>query len=82
MSIRSLINDYSECNFFELKYKNNNIYIYYYERIEDFNSNEIIISGNNCQYKIIGNKLIIKELNKEMLTVDGNIKRIEIDNNE
>lgn len=81
MNIKGVINNYTECNRFEIKYVNGRVYVYYYKKIENFTNKEITIIADK-KYKIIGNKLIIDELKKEVISISGLIKSIVIDNNE
>ena len=81
MNIRNIINDYAECNRFEIKYVNGRVYVYYYKKIENFTSKEIIILADK-KYKVIGNKLTIDELKKEVICISGVVKSIVIDKNE
>lgn len=76
MNLRTMINQYTECNEFEIKIKNKKIYIYYYDLIEHFNDDKIIISKNNKKLIILGKKLVINSLYKEYLIIIGNINEI------
>ena len=77
MNIRSIIDNYMECNNFELKYINNKLFVYYYDDIKDFSSNVINISYNNKKLAIKGNNLVIETMYKEYLIINGNIKSLE-----
>ena len=81
MNLRNIINDYAECNRFEIKYVNGRVYVYYYNKIENFTSKEIVIIADK-KYRVNGSKLIIDELKKEVICISGSIKSIVIDNNE
>lgn len=77
MNIRNVIDNYIECNNFEVKYINNKLFIYYYNDIKDFSSNEINISYNDKKLIIKGNNLVIETMYKEYLIINGNIKSLE-----
>ena len=43
MWIRNIINDYVECNEFEIKIKDGKVKIYYYDKLENFNDTTVTI---------------------------------------
>lgn len=81
MNLRGVINDYVECNIFEMKYKDNKIYVFFYDKIDFFSSDKIIIVSNDNKYSIIGKNLIIEKMYKEELIITGNIKNITFGDN-
>ena len=80
MDIRKLVNDYVECNNFEIKIIDNKVKIYYYDSIDHFSSNKIIIMNNNKKYSVLGKKLVIESMYKEQIVIKGNIKSIVLEN--
>lgn len=72
-----MINDYRFNNNFEIKYVNNKLYIYYYDLISSFTSNDIIVKKDNLNLYIKGDNLIISTMFKEYLIINGVIKLIE-----
>lgn len=78
MKLKSLINDYMECNNFEIRIINKKIYVYYYDDIKDFNENKICITSYNNEFIVEGKKLVIETLFKEYLIINGNIKTIKL----
>lgn len=82
LNIRKIIDDYVECNSFELKIKDKKVYVYYYEKIKHFSNNKVIISYKDEDYIIIGKKLVIETLQDEFILINGLINSIEINNNE
>ena len=69
-----------DCNFnnkFEIKYINNELYIYYYDAISNFTSDNIKLKKDNLIILIKGNNLIISTMFKEYLIISGTIKLIE-----
>lgn len=77
VNIRKIIDDYVECNNFEIKYKDNKVIIYYYDEIENFTSDFIDVKHNNKKIKVKGKDLIIETMFKEYLIISGEIKFIE-----
>ena len=82
MIIKDIINDYTETNNFEIRYINNQILIYYYDKIKNFSSDKIEILNKDSIYIITGKNLIIKEMNEIELTISGVIAKIEMKSNE
>ena len=82
MDIRKIIDDYVECNSFELKIKDKKVYIYYYEKIKHFSNNKVIISYKGEEYIVNGKKLVIETLQDEFILINGLINSIQINNNE
>lgn len=87
MNIRSIINDYTECNNFEVRILNNKIKIFYYDNIDHFSDNKLVISAKKKKIIIEGSNIIIETMFKEYLIISGMIKNIILkdlfeDNNE
>ncbi|MBQ9012335.1 MAG: hypothetical protein IJ094_01970 [Bacilli bacterium] len=59
MKLRSLINDYTFKNEFEIKVIDKKVYVYYYDDIKEFNENKIIIKNSDNTFIITGEKLVI-----------------------
>ncbi len=78
MKIANIINDYVECNLFEIKIIDDRVKIYYYDKIEHFSNSKIIVSKDDKNYKIEGKNLIIEKLFKEFLVIKGNINKISL----
>lgn len=78
MKISNIINDYVECNLFEIKIIDDRVKIYYYDKIEHFSNSKIIVSKADKNYKIEGKNLIIEKLFKEFLVIKGNINKISL----
>lgn len=78
MNIKRIINDYVECDEFEMKLINNKLKFYYYDKIEHFSNNKIVISNNNIKYNVIGKNMVIETMFKEMVVISGKINNIMI----
>lgn len=78
MKIKDVINNYIECNNFEIKIINKKVKIYYYSKIEDFSSSMIKIMDNDNFIKIKGDNLVIETMFKEYIVISGKIKSIEL----
>ena len=76
MNIRNIIDNYTECNNFEIKYQNKKITVFYYDKIETFKDNSIIINYCNNKVEITGSNLIMETMFKEYFMISGNIKGI------
>lgn len=81
MNIRRLVNDYVECDSYEMVYKNNKLKVYYYEKIDHFSDTKIKILKSNDTYIIEGNNLAIETMFKEFIIITGKIKKIVIGSN-
>jgi len=82
MNIRRLVNDYVECDSFEMIYKDNKLKIYYYDAIDHFSDAKIKIIKANNKYIVEGNNLAIETMFKEFIIISGKIKKIVLDDNE
>ena len=78
MNIKKIINDYVECNEFEIKIIKNKVKIYYYDKVEHFSNEKIIVLKNNDNYIIEGKNLVIETMFEEVLVICGNIKKITL----
>ncbi len=78
MNIKKIINDYVECNEFEIKIIKNKVKIYYYDKVEHFSNEKIIVLKNNDNYIIEGKNLVIETMFEEILVICGNIKKITL----
>ncbi len=76
MNLKRIINDYAECNTFEIKIKDEKISIYYYDDVESFSSNKIIVKKENKIVEILGDNLVIETMFKEFLVIKGTIKKV------
>ena len=76
MKIKNIINNYVECNLFEIKIIDDRVKIYYYDKIKHFSNNKIIVSKDNKNYKIEGKNLIVEKLFKELLVIKGDVNKI------
>lgn len=76
MNLKKIINDYVECNEFEIKVKDGKVKIYYYDKVENFSNTKITISKKNQLVSIVGNKLIIETMFKEMIVISGDIEKV------
>ncbi len=76
MELLKVINDFTECNNFEIKFFKGKIYIYYYDKIEHFSDNKIVISKETKNYMIAGKKLVIETMFKDLVIISGNIQKI------
>lgn len=78
VNIKKIINDYVECNEFEIKIIKNKVKIYYYDKVEHFSNEKIIVLKNNDNYIIEGKNLVIETMFEEVLVICGNIKKITL----
>ena len=78
MGIRNLVNNYAECNEFELKLKEGKINIYYYDKIVNFLNNKISVIKDDKRYDIEGKNLNISTMYQELLIITGIIEKISI----
>lgn len=78
MNLMRLVNDYTECNKFEIKLDSSKAKIFYYDSIKNFSSNKIIILKNKKDYVIKGKNLVIDTMFTEYLIITGEIFSVEI----
>lgn len=76
VNLKRIINDYVECNEFEIKIVKEKVKIYYYDKIEHFSSKKIIVLKDNIKYIVEGNNMIIETMFKEMIIITGDIYKI------
>lgn len=76
MNLRRIINDYTECGTFEIKIKEGKVRIYYYDNVESFSTNKIIIKAGKEIVEILGDNLAIETMFKEFLVINGIIKKV------
>ena len=82
MKLSKLVNDYVECNNFEIKIDFDKVKIYYYDKIEFFSSSKIIILYKDKKIIINGRNMIIETMFEEYLIISGNINSIELGNDD
>ena len=80
MNLRKVVDDYVECNEFEVKIINNKIKIYYYDKINHFSQNKISIIKDDKIVNVEGNNLVIETMFEELVIISGNIKKITLGN--
>ena len=80
MNITKLVNDYTECNEFEIKIQDSNVKVYYYDKIINFLTTKITFLKDNKKYDIEGNNLNIQTMYKDFVIISGDIKKITIGN--
>ena len=82
MNIRKLVNDYVECDSYEMIYKDNKLKIYYYNKIEHFSDTKIKVLTLSDLYIIEGNNLAIETMFKdpetEYLKIEALAEGVEI----
>ena len=78
VNIKKIINDYVECNEFEIKIIKNKVKIYYYDKVEHFSNEKIIVLKKYDNYIIEGKNLVIETMFEEVLVICGNIKKITL----
>lgn len=82
LKLRKVIDNYIECNNFEIKIVDRKVKVYYYGNIESFTSSVIVISKDEDVVKIKGKNLVIETMFPEYVVISGNIKSLELGNNE
>lgn len=78
MRLKKVIDDFTEYNNFEVKIKNRKVRIYYYDNIDSFTSNTIVVSKNKEVIKVIGKSLVIETMFPEYMVISGNINKLEL----
>ena len=78
MNLTRLVNDYTECEKFEIWIDESKIKIFYYDSIKEFSNTKIIILKNKKEYIFKGRNLVIDTMFKEYLIIVGNILAVEI----
>lgn len=76
VNIKKIINDYVECNEFEIKIIGGKVKIYYYDKIEHFSNSKIIVSKDNQKLSVEGDELVIETMFEELIIIAGNVNQI------
>ncbi|GEM_PF-5120917 len=76
VNIKKIINDYVECNEFEIKIINGKVKIYYYDKIEHFSNSKIIVSKNDQKVSVEGKGLVIETMFEELVVIAGDVSQI------
>lgn len=79
MNLRKLVNDYVECERFEIQIIDGKVKIFYYDSIEGFSNNKIVIKKNDNRYIVKGKKMVIETMFEEYLIISGDIYQIELE---
>ena len=82
MKLSKLINDYVECNNFEIKIDFDKVKIYYYDKIECFSSSKVVVLCKDKKVIINGKKLVVETMFEEYMIISGNINSIELGNDD
>ena len=72
-----MLNQYVECNDFEVRVVNGKVRVYYYDLVENFSSKLIIIKHKNGKFIINGNSLVIETMFPELLIINGKISSLD-----
>ncbi len=80
VNIKRIINDYVECNEFEIRIIKGKVKVYYYDKISHFSNDVITIIKDNKKVMINGDKLVIETMFKEFVVISGVIKSISLEN--
>ena len=72
-----MLNQYVECNDFEVRVVNGKVRVYYYDLVENFSSKRIIIKHKNGKFIINGNSLVIETMFPELLIINGKISSLD-----
>lgn len=76
VNIKKIVNDYVECNEFEIKIINGKVKIYYYDKIEHFSNSKIIVSKNDQKVSVEGKGLVIETMFEELVVIAGDVSQI------
>lgn len=76
LNIRNIVNEYVECNIFEIRVINEKVIIYYYDMVKHFSSNKIIVISKNKEYSILGKNMVIETMFKDQIIISGEINKI------
>lgn len=76
LNIRNIVNEYVECNIFEIRVVNDKAIIYYYDMVKHFSSNKIIVISENKEYSILGKNMVIETMFKDQIIISGEINKI------
>ena len=80
MNLRKLVNDYVECDKFEIQIINNKVKFFYYDNIKEFSNNKIVIKYSDKDYIVKGKNMVIETMFEEYLIISGEICLIELGN--
>lgn len=72
-----MLNQYVECNDFEVRVINGKVRVYYYDLVENFSSKRINIKHKNGKLIINGNSLVIETMFPELLIINGKISSLD-----
>lgn len=72
-----MLNQYVECNDFEVRVINGKVRVYYYDLVENFSSKRITIKHKNGKLIINGNSLVIETMFPELLIINGKISSLD-----
>ena len=61
-----------------IKIKEGKLQIYYYDDVESFSSDKIIVKKENNIVEIFGDNLVIETMFKEFLVIKGTIKKVTL----
>lgn len=78
MILKKIVDDFVECNNFEVKIKDRKVRIYYYDKIDSFTSNTIVVSKSEHIIKVKGKNLVIETMFPEYIVISGSIKQLEL----
>lgn len=76
MNIRKLVDNYVECNEFEIKIINDKVKVFYYDKISHFSQCKISVVKNNKKIDIEGKNLVIETMFEELIVISGDIWKI------
>ena len=68
MNIRKLVDNYVECNEFEIKIINDKVKVFYYDKISHFSQSKISVVKNNKKIDIEGKNLVIETMFEELIS--------------
>lgn len=71
-----MLDEYAQCNIFEIKIINNETKIYFYDKVDVFSESKIVVISKDKKVTIEGKHLSINEMYKEELTIGGKIEKI------
>ncbi|MEG2351633.1 MAG: YabP/YqfC family sporulation protein [Bacilli bacterium] len=76
MDLKRMLDEYAQCNIFEIKIINNETKIYFYDKVDVFSESKIVVISKDKKVTIEGKHLSINEMYKEELTIGGKIEKI------
>ncbi len=81
MELKRMLNQYVECNNFEVRILNGKVKVYYYDLVENFSSKRIVIKHKNGKFIINGDSLVIETMFPELLIINGKIGSLNFGDN-